>query len=96
MESSVIVSLISLFGSIVGTMGGIMVGSKLTQYRLDQLEKKLDTYDDLNRRVYALERHDEVMDTRFDAIEKLLNEKFDSIQEKQNDIRNDLNNMVGA
>ena len=42
MSSDVIVALIGLGGSAIGSIIGIMVSSKLTQYRLEQLEKKVE------------------------------------------------------
>ena len=42
MESTVIVALISFGGTLLGTAGGIVASAKLTEYRLTQLEKKLE------------------------------------------------------
>lgn len=42
MESTVIVAIISFAGTLVGTAGGIIASGKLTEYRLSQLEKKVD------------------------------------------------------
>ena len=38
MDTSVLVALITLAGSALGTFAGIAVNSKLTSYRIDQLE----------------------------------------------------------
>lgn len=43
MDSAVIVAIISFAGTLAGTAGGIIASSKLTNYRLEQLEKKMDT-----------------------------------------------------
>ena len=42
MESTIIVALVSFAGTFIGTIGGIITSSKLTNYRLEQLEKKMD------------------------------------------------------
>ena len=42
MDSAVIVAIISFAGTLAGTAGGIIASSKLTNYRLEQLEKKMD------------------------------------------------------
>lgn len=42
MDNTVVVALISLLGTLIGSLGGIMVSSKLTNYRIEQLEKKVD------------------------------------------------------
>ena len=39
-------ALFSLIGTIVGSLSGILVANKLTNFRLEQLEKKLDKYAD--------------------------------------------------
>lgn len=44
METSVIVAVISFAGTLVGTAGGILASSKLIEYRLEQLEKKVDIH----------------------------------------------------
>lgn len=42
MDSSIIVALISFGGTLLGTAGGIVASAKLTDYRLTQLEKRLE------------------------------------------------------
>lgn len=41
MSSEIIVALISLLGTLGGSLGGILVSSKMTNYRLQQLENKV-------------------------------------------------------
>lgn len=41
MDPTVIAALLSLAGSTIGTFAGIVVSSKLTNYRLEQLEAKV-------------------------------------------------------
>ena len=42
MNSTIIVAIISFIGTLIGTAGGILASSKLTAFRLEQLETKLD------------------------------------------------------
>ncbi len=37
-------SLFALVGTLAGTFGGILTGSRLTTYRLEQLEKKVEKH----------------------------------------------------
>lgn len=60
MNESIIVSLISLIGTLGGTLGGILVSNKLTNYRIEQLEKKVEKHNQVVERVYELEKRDEV------------------------------------
>lgn len=46
---------ISLLGTMVGTGGGIIISSKLTNYRLSQLENKMDKHNNFIERVFILE-----------------------------------------
>lgn len=55
MSEAVIVALIGLAGSAAGAFGGILVSSRLTQYRLEQLEKKVQAHNNLIERTYRLE-----------------------------------------
>ena len=40
--ATIIVGILSLVGTLIGTIAGIMTAQKLTVYRIDQLEKKVD------------------------------------------------------
>lgn len=60
MSETIIVSLISLIGTLGGTLGGILVSNKLTNYRIEQLEKKVEKHNQVVDRVYELEKRDEV------------------------------------
>ena len=56
MSDIVIVALISLVGTGLGTWGGIRQANKLTNYRIEQLEKKVDAHNNLIERTYQLEK----------------------------------------
>lgn len=60
MSETIIVSLISLLGTLGGTLGGILVSNKLTNYRIEQIEKKVEKHNQVIDRVYELEKRDEV------------------------------------
>lgn len=61
MDSTVICALLSLLGTLGGSLGGILVSSKLTAYRLQQLENKVAEHNNFARRVPLVEqRLDEV------------------------------------
>ncbi len=55
MSDAVAVALIGLAGSLLGSLIGVIVSSKLTQYRIEQLEKKVDKHNHVVERMYALE-----------------------------------------
>lgn len=55
MSDTVLVAIIGLAGSGLGSLIGVIASSKLTQYRLEQLEKKVDKHNNVVERMYALE-----------------------------------------
>lgn len=55
MDSTIIVSLITFAGTLIGTFSGIIVSTKVTNVRLEQLEKKVDKHNNLVERTYAVE-----------------------------------------
>lgn len=55
MNTTVILGAMSLVGTLVGTFTGILTSAKLTNYRLKELEKKVDKHNALVERVYCVE-----------------------------------------
>ncbi len=55
MDSTVIVAAISFAGTLIGTAGGIIASGKLTEYRLAQLEKKVDAHSTVTSRIPVIE-----------------------------------------
>lgn len=55
MSDAVIVAIIGLVGSGLGAFGGVMASARLTQYRLQKLEEKVDRHNGLIERTYKLE-----------------------------------------
>lgn len=49
------VAVIALIGTLVGSGGGILIANKLVNYRLEQLEKKVDKHNCVIERTYKLE-----------------------------------------
>ena len=50
-----LVALLAVAGTLVGSFSGIMVANKLVNYRLEQLEKKVEKHNCFNDRVLKLE-----------------------------------------
>lgn len=55
MRSEVVVALLSLVGTFIGTIGGILATQKLVTYRLQKLEEKVDKHNNLIDRMYKIE-----------------------------------------
>ena len=77
MDHTVWVAVLSLVGTLIGTLGGILASNRLTNYRIEQLEKKVDKHNSVIERTYKIEEHltlhDEkiaVANHRIDELEK--------------------------
>lgn len=68
MDNDIIVALIAFAGSALGTFGGILTSQKLTQYRIAQLEKKVDEYNNVKTRTTELETWRTSVDNEIDEI----------------------------
>lgn len=55
MSEGIVVAVIGLAGSAIGSLIGVLTSSKLTQYRIEQLEKKVQAHNNLIDRTYRLE-----------------------------------------
>lgn len=44
MDSTIIVGVLSFFASVIGTFGGILVSGRLTNYRIEMLEQKVQKH----------------------------------------------------
>lgn len=64
MSQEIIVALLGFAGTLAGSLLGVLTAQKLTQYRLSQLEEKVNRHNNLIERTYKLEgqmeecRHD--------------------------------------
>jgi hypothetical protein len=76
MSETIIVAALSFVGTLVGTFGGILTGTKLTNYRIEQLEKKVEKHNCVIERVDNLEKHEAVIDEEI----KVANHRIDDLE----------------
>ena len=62
MNINITVAIISLIGTVFGSIIGALSAWKLVNYRLDILEKKIDSFGDILRRVDFVEYRIEEID----------------------------------
>ena len=77
MESTVIIALISFVGTLIGTFGGIITSNKLTNYRIEELEKKVEKHNKVVERVYILEKDKAVFEEEI----KVANHRIDDLEQ---------------
>lgn len=77
MSEAVIVAVLSLLGTLGGTFGGILTANKLTNYRIEQLEQKVEKHNRVVERVYILEKNEAVMEEEI----KVANHRIEDLEQ---------------
>lgn len=70
MADTVLVAILSLVGTLGGTFGGIITSAKLTTYRIEQLEKKVEKHNNFAERIPVLEEKIKVEEHRIEDLEQ--------------------------
>ena len=55
MNEAIMVALLGFAGTLIGSLFGVLAAQKLTQYRLSQLEDKVNKHNNLIERTFKLE-----------------------------------------
>lgn len=56
MDNTIVVALLSLLGTAFGSIGGVLTANRLTNYRIEQLEKQVEKHNKVVDRTYELEK----------------------------------------
>ena len=64
MEPEIVVALLSLVGTLGGSFLGVLASNKLINYRIQQLEKKVEKHNNLITRTFRLEQQVALLDER--------------------------------
>ena len=64
MSEAVLVALIGLCCSGAGSLAGVMASARLTRYRLEQLEKRVQAHNRLVERMYQVEERTELQEEK--------------------------------
>lgn len=78
MAPEIVVGLLSLAGTLIGSVAGIIASNKLTLYRIEQLEKKVDKHNNLIERTYKLEEGQVVLQEQV----KVANHRISDLEAK--------------
>ena len=74
MESEIIVAVLGLVGTLSGSFLGAVATSRLTQYRLQQLEEKVGKHNNLVERMVKVEDSAKSAHRRIDDLRRLTDE----------------------
>ena len=94
LDPTIIVGILSVIGTLIGSFGGVMAANKLTNYRIAELEKKVDKHNTVIERTFIVERD---MKTAFNYIDefkkdiKILKEEIQEVREEEIKLSNDRN-----
>lgn len=56
LSTEIVIAVLGFAGTLIGTLVGIITSNSLTNYRIKELEKKVDEYNSVSVRVTVLER----------------------------------------
>lgn len=70
MDSSIIVAIVSGVFTLLGSFAGVLTSQKLTVYRIQQLEKKVEKHNQVAERTALLEEKMKVANHRLDDLER--------------------------
>lgn len=68
MEPEIIVAILSMAGTMFGSVLGVMTANKLTSYRIEQLEKKVEKHNNLCERMIIVEQSTKSAHHRIDEL----------------------------
>ena len=80
MTDQILIALISFAGTLAGSLAGIFTASRLSNYRIEQLEKKVDKHNNLIERVYLIEQHEAVIENKL----KTADHRISDLEKEQN------------
>lgn len=76
MTDTIIVALIAFGGTSLGSVCGVLVSSKLTNYRIEQLEKRVTIHNNLIDRTYKVEEKQAIQDEQI----KVVNHRIEDLE----------------
>lgn len=76
MSDAVIVAVIGLFGSGLGSLVAALISNKVWQYRIEQLELKVEKHNRIVERTYQLEEDAKLFEEKF----KVINHRIDDLR----------------
>ena len=68
MSETIIIAIIGFLGTALGRILGVIASARLTNYRLEQLEKKVNLHNNVIERVYELEKSEAILAQRVEDL----------------------------
>ena len=69
MSETIVVAILSLVGTAIGSISAVFAANKLTNYKIDELKKTVERHNSLIDRTYRLEERATLMDEKLDNLD---------------------------
>lgn len=69
-SEGIIIAILGIIGSALGSFGGVISSQKMVKYRLTKLEEKVDKHNNIVERMSTLELRNKVCEHRIENLEK--------------------------
>lgn len=79
MSTEIIVAVLSLIGTAVGSLAGMLTANKLMMYRIEQLENKVEKHNNLIERTFKIEEGVAILDEKI----RVANHRIDDLESKE-------------
>lgn len=76
MVVQIITVVLAFLGTLIGSIAGILTANKLTNYRIEQLEKKVSVHNQLVDRMYGAEGRIDVLEEKV----KVANHRLEDLE----------------
>lgn len=70
MTETIIVAVLSLTGTAIGSIVSVITANRLTNYKIEELQKEVEKHNKVIERTFALERRCDVFETKIENLEK--------------------------
>lgn len=76
MTETIVVALLSLAGTMIGSVVAVATSSSLTNYKIEELKKQVEKHNSLVERTFRLEEHVSVIDEQI----KVANHRIEDLE----------------
>ena len=78
MSDTIIVALLSLLGTLVGSIVAVLTSNNLTKYKIEELTRQVEKHNAVVERTFKLEEHAAVVDEQI----KVANHRIQDLEAK--------------
>lgn len=70
MSDAIIVAILSLVGTAIGSVVSVLTANRLTNYKIDELKKTVEKHNSLIDRTYRLEESVTLVNEKLDSLDR--------------------------